>query len=192
MGYQANLYCTETTMWILARNDINLSMAASLIRTLCPASSDLVCNKGQRVSPYFPRQSLALFMEDSTNYCCQKQRHNVHSSSQISPKYVFLVGLLLPYLNSAILKAWSCALGAQRPSTTGIVRRQIPLLNGTTWRNNGTTAWNGFRFEHIFDFYVEITNIHVLCITIKICHESFTSDLNQLVLDRFGRSSSKM
>ena len=30
-----------------------------------------MCNEGQRVSPYSPRQSLVLFMEDSTNYCCQ-------------------------------------------------------------------------------------------------------------------------
>ena len=35
-----------------------------------------MCNEGQRVLPYFPRQSLELFMEDSTNYCHQKQRHN--------------------------------------------------------------------------------------------------------------------
>ena len=39
-----------------------------------------MCNEGQRVSPYSPRQSLALFMEDSTNNCCQMQRHNFLSS----------------------------------------------------------------------------------------------------------------
>ena len=41
---------------------------------------------------------------------------------------------------------------------TGIVRRQFPTLRGTTWRNNGTSAWNGFRFEHVCDIYAEITN----------------------------------
>ena len=78
------------TVWILARNDINFSMTAGLIRLHMPASSNLVCNEGQRVSPYSPRQSLALFMENSTNYCCQKQRHNFHSSSQICCKYALL------------------------------------------------------------------------------------------------------
>ena len=68
----------------LARNDTHLSMAAELIRLrICPVSSNLVCNEGQRLSPCSSRQSLALFMEDSTNYCCQKQRHMLHSSSQI-------------------------------------------------------------------------------------------------------------
>ena len=71
------------TVWSLARNDINFSMAAGLIRLHMPASINLMCNQGQRVSPYSPRQSLALFMEDSTNCCCQKKRLNFHSSSQI-------------------------------------------------------------------------------------------------------------
>ena len=153
------------TVWILARNGINFSMAAGLIRLhICPASSNLVCNKGQRVSPYSPRQSLALFMEDSTNYCCQKQRHKFRSSSQIRCLCIrfIVVGLLLPYLNTPISKAWGSASRAQRPLTTGIVRRQFPSLRGTTWRNNGRSAWNGSRFEHICAFYhvyAEITNI---------------------------------
>ena len=41
----------------------------------------------------------------------------------------------------------------------GIVRLQFPSLRGTTWRNNGRSAWNGSRFEHIRAFYVDITNI---------------------------------
>ena len=28
------------------------------------------------------------------------------------------------------------------------VRWQFPSLRGTTWRNNGRSAWNGSRFEH--------------------------------------------
>ena len=55
---------------------------------ICTASNNLVCNEGQRVSPYFPHQTLALFMEDSINYCCQKQRQTLFSSSQIRFKYV--------------------------------------------------------------------------------------------------------
>ena len=99
-------------------------------------------------------------MDDSTNYCCQKQRHNFHSSSQIRCKYVLLwVWLLLPYLNTPISKAWGSASRAQRPLTTGIVRWQFPSLRGTTWRNNGRSAWNGSRFEHICAFYAEITSI---------------------------------
>ena len=126
-----------------------------------PASGNL-CNEGQRVAPYSLCQSLGLFMEYSTNYCCQKQLHSFHSSSQIRCKYVFVVvGLLWPYLNMSILKAWGSGSRAQRPLTTDIVRRQFPSLRDTTWRNNGGSAWNGSRFEHICAFYVEITNITV-------------------------------
>ena len=41
-----------------------------------------------------------------------------------------------------------------------LLRRQFPSLRGPTWRNNGRSAWNGSRFEHICAFYAEITNIH--------------------------------
>ena len=44
------------TVWILAPNDINFSMAVGLIRL--HMSSNLVRNKGQRVSPYSPSQSI--------------------------------------------------------------------------------------------------------------------------------------
>ena len=155
------------TVWIWARNDIKFSMAAGLIRLHMPASSNLVCNEGLPMSPYSPRQSLALFMEDSTNYCCQKQHHNFHLSSQIRCKCFIVVGLLLPYLNTPILKAWGSASRAQRPLTTGIVRRQFSSLRGITWHNNGRSAWNGSRFEHICTFYVEITNIHGVKMTMS-------------------------
>ena len=71
-----------------------------------------------------------------------------------------MVGLRSPYLNTPILKAWGSASRAQRHMTTGIVRRQFPSLRGTTWRNNGRSAWNGSRLEYICAFYAEITNIH--------------------------------
>ena len=128
------------TVWILTRNVINFSIVTGLIWLLCPASSNLMCNESQRVSPYSPRQPLALFREDSINYCSQKQRHNFHSSFQIRCKYVIVVGLPLPYLHTPISKARDSASRAQYPLTMGIVRRQFPSLRGTTWRNNGRNA----------------------------------------------------
>ena len=77
------------TVWILAGNGINLSIAAGLIRLhMRSVSSNLMCNEGERMSPYFPYQSLAPFTEDSTNYCCLKQYHNCQLKSQIPCKYV--------------------------------------------------------------------------------------------------------
>ena len=70
-----------------------------------------------------------------------------------------MVGLLLPYLNTPILKAWgSASQHSVHPLTTGIVtaRRQSLSLRVTKWCNNGRSAWNGSRFEHIRAFYVEI------------------------------------
>ena len=58
-----------------------------------------------------------------------------------------MVGLLLRYLNTSILKAWGSASRAQRPLTMGIVRWQFPLVRGTTWHNNMTSAWNGSHFR---------------------------------------------
>ena len=59
------------------------------------------------------------------------------------------VETVLINLNTPIWKAWGSASRALRPLTTGIVRRQFPSLRGTTRRNNGRSAWNGSRFEHI-------------------------------------------
>ena len=61
-----------------------------------------------------------------------------------------------------VLKAWGRASRAQRPLTTGRVRRRFPSLRGTAWQSSGRSTWNGSRFEHIRAFYVEITNIHVV------------------------------
>ena len=88
-----------------------------------------------------------------------------------------MVGLLLSYLNTPILKAWGSASRAQRPLTTVIVKRQLPSLRGTTSRNNGKSAWNGSRFEHICAFYVEITNIHV----VKLKISCYNRDLDRSV-----------
>ena len=49
---------------------------------------------------------------------------------------------------------------AQRPLTTGIVRWQFPSIKDTTWRNNGRSARTGSLNEHMYAFYMEITNIH--------------------------------
>ena len=88
-----------------------------------------------------------------------------------------MVGLLLPYINTPISKAWGSASRAQRPLTTGIVRRQFPSFRGTTWRNNGRSAWNGSRFEHICTFYVAITNIH----GVKLKMSCYIRDLDRSV-----------
>ena len=60
-----------------------------IIGYICPAPSNLLCNKGERVSPYYPRQFLAPFMGDSASYCCQNQSNNCQFSSQIRCKYVY-------------------------------------------------------------------------------------------------------
>ena len=113
------------------------------------------------MSPYFPRQITV------TVYGIFHQLLLSKATSQLSFKFsdslqicFIVVGLPLPYLNTLILSPWGSASRAQRPLTTGIVRRQVPSLRGTTWRNNGRSAWNGSRFEHICAFYMEITNIH--------------------------------
>ena len=46
---------------------------------MCPEPSNIVCNEGERVSPYAPCESLASLIGYSTNYCCQNQRHTVNS-----------------------------------------------------------------------------------------------------------------
>ena len=46
------------------------------------------------------------------------------------------------------LKVWSSGSGHESPLTTGILKRRFPLLSGTTWRNTGSSTWNGSRFEH--------------------------------------------
>ena len=56
--------------------------------------------------------------------------------------------ILLKDLNTPILKVQGSALWAQHPLTAGSVRRQFPSLRNTTWRNNGSSTRNGFRFEY--------------------------------------------
>ena len=60
----------------------------------------------------------------------------------------FAVEIVLTNLNTPVWKAWGSASWAQRPLTTGIVRRKFPSLRGTMWHNNGSSTWNGCRFEH--------------------------------------------
>ena len=129
----------------------------ALLGYICPTSSNLVCNEGQRVSPYSPRQSLALFWRFHQLLLSMATSQLSFRCSDSLLICFIVVGLLLPYLNMPILKAWGSASRAQRPLTTGIVRRQFPWLRGTNWRNNGRSAWNGSRFEHICAFYVETT-----------------------------------
>ena len=88
-----------------------------------------MCNEGDRVSPYSPWQSLAPFMRDSTNHCCQKQCHNYRLSYPILCKYVYRGIIVLPHSNTPILKVWGSASRARRSLTTDIVAT-IPFLNG--------------------------------------------------------------
>ena len=126
---------------------------------ICPASSNRMCNKGQRVSPYSPRQSLALFMEDSTNYCCENNVITFIQVRRFILNMFYCGNIAFTIFNTRILKAWGSASRVQCPLTTGIVRRQFPSLRGTMWCNNKRSMWNGSRFEHKCAFYVEITNI---------------------------------
>ena len=149
------------TVWILARNDINLSMAAGLIRLHMPGV------KSSRVWRRPVRVTILSTPITGTVYGSFHQLLLSKATSQLSLKFsdslwiwFIVVGLLLSYLNTPMLKAWGSASRAQRPLTTGIVRRQFPSLRGTTWRNNGRSAWNGSSFEYICAFYAEITNIH--------------------------------
>ena len=111
-------------------------------------------NESQHVSPCSPCQSLALFMEDSTNYCCQKQRLNFHSSSQIHCKYCD--GVAFTVFQHASIKGVRQRFTSTASLEDGYCEVTIPIIN--TWRNNGSSAWNGSRFKHICAFYVEITN----------------------------------
>ena len=114
-----------------------------------PASINLACNEGERVSPFSIRQSLALFMGGTTNYCCQKQHRNCRFKYRIRCEYLLcLFYCVSPLLNTLISELSGSASQAQRRLTTGIARRQFLSLRGPTWRNNGRSAWKGSRFEY--------------------------------------------
>ena len=90
-----------------------------------------------------------------------KFQQSLVSKATLNLQLCFLVvEIVLTNSNTPIWKAWGSVSRAQRPLTMGIVRRQFPSLSVTTWRNNGRSAWNDSRFEHMRAFYVEITNIH--------------------------------
>ena len=145
------------TVWILARNDINFSMAVGLIRLHMPGRQVIscvtkvsACHHTLHANHWHRLWKIPLIIAVKCNVTTfiKVLRFVVNT--------FIVVELLLPYLNMPVLKAWSSASRAQRPLTTGIVRRQFPSLRGTTWRDNGRSAWNGSRFEYICAFYVEI------------------------------------
>ena len=51
-------------------------------------SSNLVCNEGEHLSPYFPCQSPTSFIGNSSNHHCQKQHCNLQLCLQITCEYV--------------------------------------------------------------------------------------------------------
>ena len=126
------------TVCILARNDINFSMAAGLIRLHMPGVQLLLSKAKSQLSFKFSDLLWICFI---------------------------MVGLLLTYLNMPILKACGSASRAQHPLTTGIVR-QFPLLRNvfnlqvSQTNDNGRNTWNVSPFKHICAFYMKITNIH--------------------------------
>ena len=79
------------TVVILVGNEIDFAITAGLIiGYICPVASNLVCNEGERVSPYSQCRSLAQILGDSTKHWCQKEHHNCQLSSQIRCVYVLL------------------------------------------------------------------------------------------------------
>ena len=112
-----NQYYNMTAM-ILAGNEINFAIAAGYI---CLVASNIVWNEGEHVSPCFSFRSLAQFLVDSTYYCIIDVKSNITIVNWICR---FIVNMFYcgrsPSRNSA---SW-----AQHPFTTGIVRRQFPLL----------------------------------------------------------------
>ena len=137
-----NLTFLNMIVWILSRNDINCPWQWAWLVYICPSSSNLVCNEGQRVSPYFPRQSLTLFMEDSTNYCYQKKRHNFHSSSEIRCKYVLLSCRSVAF---TVFRHTDIKGGRQRLTSTASLEVEAALASNTfvpfTWRLLTFTGW---------------------------------------------------
>ena len=121
------------------------------VKYICPTSSNLVCDEGQCVSPWKIPPIIAV--KSNVTTIIQVIRFVVNMF--YCGKVVFTV-----FKHADMLKAWGSVSRAHRPLTTGNVRRQFPSLRGTTWRNNGRSAWNGSRFVHKCAFYVEITNIH--------------------------------
>ena len=112
-----------------------------------PVSSNLVCNEGERASPYSPCHSPTLVIG---NYIIGV-KNNIKTFNYICRLIVnmFYCGrIILIVFNTHISKVWGSASRAQRPLPTGIVRRQFPLLTGTMWRNNAGSTRNGSGFEH--------------------------------------------
>ena len=149
------------TVWILAGNYISFTITAGLIRLHMPGV------KKSRV--YLGRARVTILSMVITSTVYWKFQQSLVSQATLQPSIMCADSLYICFItveivktniNTPIWKAWGSASRAKRPLPTGIVRRQFPSLRGTTWRNDGRSAWNGSRFEHIFAFYVEITNIH--------------------------------
>ena len=143
----------KTTVWILAGNGINFFHSSGL-----------------NYATYTRRQINSCVTKASACHHTLQANHwhrlweilgiigvknNIRNFNYVCKLIVnmFYCGRILTVLSMPISKAWCTASRAQRPITTGIVRRQFPSLSGTTWRNSGSSARNGSRFEHHIRFY---------------------------------------
>ena len=64
------------TVWVLAGNGIEFSIAAAYSGYICPASSNRMCNEGGWVTPCPSCQSLPTFRCDSVAHWYQNEQHN--------------------------------------------------------------------------------------------------------------------
>ena len=69
------------------------------------------------------------------------------NSTESSPIRVIVSELSWLHLNTSIWKVQGIASRAQRPLTTALWDNNFPSLRGATWRNNGSSTWNGSRFD---------------------------------------------
>ena len=104
------------TVWILAGNDINFSLATGLIRLHMPSIKNLVCNENVRLSPYSPCHSLAPFMGDSTKYCWQKQ----HQTINLNIKFVVNVFYCDKIVFNAFTRADIIGVRSRVPTTASL------------------------------------------------------------------------
>ena len=68
--------------------------------------------------------------------------------------------MYLPHLSTTTLNLCGRTSRVQCPLTTALLGERFSSIKGTTCRNTGMRAWNGFRFEHHIRLYVENNNIH--------------------------------
>ena len=113
---------------------------------ICPASSNLVCNEGQRVSSYYRRQWPVIHW-----HCLWKIPPIIAVKSSVTTFIQFLRFVVnMSYCGRVAFTVFKHA------DNKGVRQR----LTSTARGDNSRRAWNGSCFDHICTFYVEMTNIH--------------------------------